>query len=219
MAVQPSQTNEMTRIMNRFREQEDQIREQNEQINRLHKGQKQLRTELECNISKVQQNITTISFKEKSLQGETAQIQDTIMIEQHWKLVMLLFQKQLTIWPSQMPTDQQADTSSGLADALQQMRSQTDHLQETEQVELDQLAINSTTLQKYARVIIQAVGSQIKTGSYLNLGEQDVVHKLLNLASEQIHAAAQIGIVRTLRKAEMEDVDMLQLQKSWTCGT
>ena len=138
--------NEMARIMNRFREQEDQIREQNEQINRLHKGQKQLRTELECNVSKVQQNVTTIMGEQTALLLEVVRIQAMIRIKQYQGDAMLLFQKQLTIWPSQMPTDQQADTSSGLVDALQQMKSQTDHLQETEQVELNQLCINSTIL-------------------------------------------------------------------------
>ena len=58
--------------MNRFREQEDQIREQNEQINRLNKGQKQLRTELECNISKVQQNLTTIMGMEFAMLFEVS---------------------------------------------------------------------------------------------------------------------------------------------------
>ena len=53
---------------------------------------------------------------------------------------------------------------------LQQLRSQADYLQETEQVELNQLCVNSTNLLEGAGKIIQAVGGLIKPGSYLDQG-------------------------------------------------
>ena len=92
--------------MNRFREQENQIREQNEQFDKFQRGQAQLRTELKGNITKVQQNVTTISAEKKILLGEIVQIQNTIIIEQAWQNAMLLFQQQLPRWASQTPTDQ-----------------------------------------------------------------------------------------------------------------
>ena len=92
--------------MNKLHEQESKIWVQNEQIDKLQRGQVQLRTELKGNITKVQQNFTTISSEENTLQGKIVRTQGMIIFEQAWQRTMALFQLQLPRWASQMPTDQ-----------------------------------------------------------------------------------------------------------------
>ena len=94
----------MVRIMNKLHEQENQIREQKGQINRLHKGQKQLRTELECNVSQVYRNVTTLNSKTGDVREEMETMQEQIQLK--LDNVVALQQRMA----SQILTEQQTDT-------------------------------------------------------------------------------------------------------------
>ena len=58
----------------------------------------------------------------------------------------------------------------------------------------------------------------IKPGSYRNLEEQDAIHKLLNLAQEQISEAALIGTEQVVRIVEMgNDLDTKYVKACRNC--